>query len=69
MISSPCKNCSKKDLPKEDCIKDCELIRVIQEIQGSNTIGDSLSGIDYTEENRYTISLSLPKTSDSLWAT
>ena len=25
MISSPCKNCPKKDLPKKDCAKDCPI--------------------------------------------
>jgi len=30
MIASPCKNCSKGNLPKTDCSKNCNLLHVIQ---------------------------------------
>jgi hypothetical protein len=30
MTSSPCRHCSKKNLPKEDCIDQCEKIQMIQ---------------------------------------
>lgn len=67
MISSPCKNCHRKNLPKDDCSKKCELLQAIQDIQVSARKSSSLSGIDYTEESRYSIPLSLTKTSVSLW--
>ena len=67
MISSPCKNCSRKNLPKDNCIKDCKLLQAIQDIQISAKISFDSSGIDYTEENRYTIPNSITKNNDSLW--
>jgi hypothetical protein len=67
MISSPCRNCHKKNLPKDECSKKCELLQAIQNIQISARKSISLSGIDYTEESRYSIPLSLTKTSVSLW--
>jgi len=67
MISSPCKNCSRKNLPKDSCIKNCKLLKAIQDIQISVTKSFDSSGIDYTEENRYTIPNTLTKNNDSLW--
>jgi hypothetical protein len=67
MISSPCKNCSRKNLPKDSCIKNCKLLQSIQDIQISATKSFDSSGIDYTEENRYTIPNSITKNNDSLW--
>ena len=69
MISSPCKNCSRKNLPKDDCAKDCELLQAIQHIQISAEQDCVLSGIDDTEEYSYIISASLMRTSDLLWTT
>ena len=67
MISSPCKNCHRKNLPKDECAKNCKLLQAIQDIQVSNKKCGDLSGIDYTEESRYSIPQSLTKTSVSLW--
>lgn len=67
MISSPCKNCSRKNLPKDSCIKNCKLLQAIQNIQISDKISFDSSGIDYTEENRYTIPTSITKNNHSLW--
>ena len=67
MISSPCKNCSRKNLPKDNCIKNCKLLQAIQDIQISAKKSFDSSGIDYTEENRYTIPNSITKNNDSLW--
>jgi hypothetical protein len=66
MISSPCKNCPRKDLPKDDCAKDCKLLQMIQDVQISSEKNSSSMGIDYTEECRYTIPLSLAETFVSL---
>ena len=33
MISSPCKDCPKKNLPKDECLKTCEMIQNIQGMQ------------------------------------
>lgn len=67
MISSPCKNCHRKYLPKDECSKKCELLHAIQDIQVTARKSSSLTGIDYSEESRYSIPLSLTKTSVSLW--
>lgn len=69
MISSPCKNCSRKNLPKDDCAKDCELLQAMQHIQASAEQDCVSSGIDDTEEYSYIISASLMRTSDLLWTT
>jgi hypothetical protein len=67
MISSPCKNCPRKDLPKENCAKDCKLLQMIQDVQISSEKSSFSMGIDYTEEYRYTIPPSISKSSVSLW--
>jgi hypothetical protein len=69
MISSPCKNCPRINLPKEDCMKDCRLLRELQDVLVLAEKNCVSSGIDCTEENRYTISLSLTKTSAAFWTT
>jgi hypothetical protein len=33
MISSPCRNCDKRHMPKDVCMKDCEKIAAIQQAQ------------------------------------
>ncbi len=66
MISSPCKNCSRKNLPKDDCAKNCELLKAIQHTQISAEQDCVSSGIDYTEEYSYIISASLMRTSNLL---
>lgn len=58
MISSPCKTCARKNLSKENCIKDCKLLNAIQD----SALADSFqvgSAIDYTEEYSFNISPAL----------
>jgi ribosomal protein S26 len=50
MISSPCKNCSRRNLPKEKCIKKCQLLQTIQDMELTAEKLNDGSGIDYTEE-------------------
>jgi hypothetical protein len=69
MISSPCKNCPKKDLPKKDCTKDCQLLKEIQNFQAAAEQGCVSSRLDYTEDIRYSIPHSLRRTSMSLHIT
>jgi len=69
MISSPCKNCSRKNLPKDDCVKDCELLQAIQHTQLSAEQDCMSSGIDYTKEYSCIIPASLMRTSNLLWTT
>ena len=58
MISSPCKNCTRKNLPKDTCAKNCKLLNAIQDIEISSEKWKDGSGIDYTEEYNCSISLS-----------
>ena len=58
MISSPCKNCARKNLSKENCIKDCKLLNAIQDSALSEKFHNG-SAIDYTEEYSCNIPLML----------
>ena len=66
MISSPCKNCTRKDLPKDTCAKNCELLKALQDIEISAERWSSGRGIDYTEEYNCSISLSFSNNAVSL---
>jgi hypothetical protein len=56
MICSPCKNCHRKDLPKDKCVGNCQLLKSIQEMDSSSGNVNEGCGIDYTEEYGYHIS-------------
>ncbi len=58
MISSPCKNCARKNLSKGNCIKDCKLLNAIQDFALSDKFNDG-SVIDHTEEYSCNIPLTL----------
>ena len=66
MISSPCKDCPRKNMPKENCVKDCQLLQAVQDFQIISERSSALNGIDYTAENRYTLLISLTDISVSL---
>jgi hypothetical protein len=53
MISSPCENCQRKNLPKENCADDCEILNAIQLHQVSKERDFFISAIDYAEEGRF----------------
>jgi hypothetical protein len=55
MICSPCKDCTRKHLPKDKCIKECKLLGAIQEMDSSSEKLNEGCGIDYTEEYAYDI--------------
>jgi len=59
MICSPCKDCPREYLPKEKCVKECELLKAIQEMDLSTKELNEGCGIDYTEEYGYIIPVSL----------
>jgi len=52
MIASPCKNCPKQNEPKENGIKDCELLQAVQDIQYASKEAIGISGIDYAAGSR-----------------
>jgi hypothetical protein len=55
MITSPCKNCLRKNLPKNKCISECKLLKEIQEMNLSMDRGDERCGVDCTEV--YTVNI------------
>jgi hypothetical protein len=59
MISSPCKNCYKKDYPKDECLKDCRMLQELQDIQIAKAESTAYTAIDYSEDNRFSIVLPL----------
>ena len=63
MICSPCKDCTRKHLPKDKCLKECKLLGAIQEMDSSSEKLNEGCGIDYTEEYGYDILVSFPSTS------
>lgn len=63
MICSPCKDCPRKYLPKDKCIKECNLLEAFQKMNSSSRNLNEGCGIDYTEEYGYNILPSLPSSS------
>jgi hypothetical protein len=55
MISSPCKNCSRRNLPKEKCFKECQLLQSVQDMELTAEKLNDGSGIDFTEEYSFNI--------------
>ncbi len=56
MISSPCKDCPKKDFPKDECLKDCQMLQDIQGMQLSRKDRNVYTAVDFSEESRFQIS-------------
>jgi hypothetical protein len=67
MISSPCKNCPKRDLPKEKCAKDCKLLQAIQDMELCSEKLNDGGGIDFSDEYSYNIPISLTYRPTSQW--
>ena len=55
MISSPCKDCPKKNLPKDECLKDCQMLQNIQGMQLSRRESNVYTAVDFSEECRFQI--------------
>jgi len=55
MISSPCKGCKKQNLPKDICMKNCKVIRDIQDVLMSREELVPSRAIDYIDESAYGI--------------
>jgi hypothetical protein len=56
MISSPCKECQKRNFPKDECLKSCEMIQNIQSMQLSRRENSAYAAVDFSEESRFQIS-------------
>jgi len=56
MIASPCKDCKNRNLPKDECLKTCELIKNIQGMQLARRERNVYMAVDFSEESRFQIS-------------
>jgi len=56
MISSPCRNCPKKNQPKDKCMQECKKLNAVQCMMVSMNESGILPGINYDDEDRFTIS-------------
>lgn len=55
MTSSPCLHCERRDLPKEECLSECAIIRLIQDYQFAVEGIEGVCAIDYGDEERYIV--------------
>lgn len=55
MISSPCKDCHNKNLPKDECLKSCKMIQNIQGMQLARRESNAYMAVDFSEEYRFQI--------------
>lgn len=55
MISSPCKTCQKRNTPKDECLKTCQMIQNIQGMQLARRENSVYTAVDFTEESRFQI--------------
>jgi hypothetical protein len=58
MTSSPCKKCPKRHKSKYECVKDCEMIKAVQDAQICRSDSLVMSAIDYSEEGRFSVNYS-----------
>jgi len=56
MISSPCKTCEKRYLPKDLCADTCERLKKVQNLNRSMA-DEPYKAVDCTDGNRYGICL------------
>lgn len=55
MISSPCKTCERRNDPKDECLKECTILREVQGFHMRTAKSISYSAIDCAEDIRYQI--------------
>jgi len=55
MISSPCRNCEKRHLSKDECLETCEKLAQIRNMQFSRREVNFCHAIDYADDNRFLI--------------
>ena len=55
MISSPCRNCEKKDQSKDECVTTCRQLEQIRRIQFHNRDINISHAIDYAGDNRFLV--------------
>ena len=55
MISSPCKECPKRNLAKDECLKTCEAIQNIQSLQLSRRESNVYTAVDFSEDSLFQV--------------
>ena len=55
MISSPCRNCEKKNLSKDECVTTCRQLEEIRQLQFRNRDISICRAIDYADDNRFLV--------------
>ena len=55
MISSPCRNCENKDMPKDECLETCRKLDEIHRLQFSRREISICQAVDYADDNRFLI--------------
>jgi hypothetical protein len=58
MISSPCKTCSNREIPKDLCLDACKKIRGVQNLL-LVLPGKEYSAVDSADSGRYRISMDI----------
>ena len=53
MISSPCRECPKRNLPKNLCLRTCKLVQRMQDIQLTGRQNDVRTALDFTERSHF----------------
>ena len=55
MISSPCRDCENKYLPKDECLETCHKLEEIRRLQFSRREISICQAVDYADDNRFLI--------------
>ena len=55
MISSPCRNCENKYMPKDECVETCHKLDEIRRLQFSRREISVCQAVDYADDNRFLI--------------
>lgn len=55
MISSPCRDCEKVDMPKDECVETCRKLNEIRRLQFCRREVNICHAIDYSDDNRFLI--------------
>ena len=67
MISSPCKECKKRNQSKDECLEDCPLIQGLQSLAISESSVLSTSA-DYTDDLRFAVPNHVARSYTASWA-
>ena len=55
MISSPCRDCENKHMPKDECLETCRKLEEIRRLQFSRREISTCQAMDYSDDNRFLI--------------